>query len=390
MKKALMIASVASMIDLFNMENIEILQKMGFEVHVACNFEYGSITSKERVKEFRQSLEKRGIKTFHIPIPRSIFSVKEILKSFILLKNIRDNNIYQIVHCHSPIGGAIARLVFKNKRKSGAKVIYTAHGFHFYKGAPFKNWLIFYPIEKWLSNYTDCLITINSEDFNIAIEKKFKAKSIEKINGVGVDLSKFYPVSEKEKIQLRKKHNFNENDFILIYPAELNKNKNQLLLIEVIDIIKDKIPNIKLILAGTGELFNYYRKKVVKKGLEKYIVFTGYRTDIDELIKLSDISVASSIREGLGKNVIEGMACGLPVVATRNRGHNELVINRVNGFLVDINNKNEFANSIYQLFLNKNKRIKMGKKSLSLVKKYSINTIVNEIHKIYIKCLSKK
>lgn len=375
--KILYVATLSNTINAFLIPHIKMLVDEGHEVDIACNID----------QKIDTKLKSIVGNIFKVNFNRSPFKLDNI-KAYKEIIEIINQEKYEIIHTHTPTASAIVRLACRNL--SNTKVIYTAHGFHFYKGAPLKNWIIYYPIEKWLSKYTDCLLTINNEDYNIAIEKKFKAKSIEKINGVGVDLSKFYPVSEKEKIQLRKKHNFNENDFILIYPAELNKNKNQLLLIEVIDIIKDKIPNIKLILAGTGELFNYYRKKVVKKGLEKYIVFTGYRTDIDELIKLSDISVASSIREGLGKNVIEGMACGLPVVATRNRGHNELVINRVNGFLVDINNKNEFANSIYQLFLNKNKRIKMGKKSLSLVKKYSINTIVNEIHKIYIKCLSKK
>lgn len=373
--KILYVATLSNTINAFLIPHIKMLVDEGHEVDIACNID----------QKIDTKLKSIVGNIFKVNFNRSPFKLDNI-KAYKEIIEIINQEKYEIIHTHTPTASAIVRLACRNL--SNTKVIYTAHGFHFYKGAPLKNWIIYYPIEKWLSKYTDCLLTINNEDYNIAIEKKFKAKSIEKINGVGVDLSKFYPVSENEKFQLRKKHNFNEKDFILIYPAELNKNKNQLLLIEVIDIIKDKIPNIKLILAGTGELFNYYRKMVLKKRLEKYIVFTGYRTDIDELLKLSDISVASSIREGLPVNILEAMACGLPVVATRNRGHNELVINRVNGFLVNINNKNEFVNSIYQLFLNKNIRIKMGKKSLSLVKKYSINTIVDEIYKVYVKCLS--
>lgn len=373
--KILYVATLSNTINAFLIPHIKMLVDEGHEVDIACNID----------QKIDTKLKSIVGNIFKVNFNRSPFKLDNI-KAYKEIIEIINQEKYEIIHTHTPTASAIVRLACRNL--SNTKVIYTAHGFHFYKGAPLKNWIIYYPIEKWLSKYTDCLLTINNEDYNIAIEKKFKAKSIEKINGVGVDLSKFYPVSENEKFQLRKKHNFNENDFILIYPAELNKNKNQLLLIEVIDIIKDKIPNIKLILAGTGELFNYYRKMVLKKRLEKYIVFTGYRTDIDELLKLSDISVASSIREGLPVNILEAMACGLPVVATRNRGHNELVINRVNGFLVNINNKNEFVNSIYQLFLNKNIRVKMGKKSLSLVKKYSINTIVDEIYKVYVKCLS--
>ena len=167
-KKALMTASVASMIDLFNMDNIRILQQLGYEVHVASNFKFGSITSQERVDAFRKELKEAGIRVCHIPIPRSIGDIKNIVCSYRQMKRLLEKERYAIVHTQSPIGGVVTRLAAGRIRKHGGKVIYTAHGFHFFKGALKKNWMLFYPIEKFLSRYTDVLITINQEDYQRA------------------------------------------------------------------------------------------------------------------------------------------------------------------------------------------------------------------------------
>jgi glycosyltransferase involved in cell wall biosynthesis len=188
MKKALMMASVASMIDLFNMDNIQILGDLGFEVEVACNFEYGSITSQDRVDEFKQELISSKYKIHHLPISRSVFAIADILKSYKLMKSLCDKNNYSIVHCHSPIGGVIARFACREARKKGTKVIYTAHGFHFYKGAPIKNWLIYYLVERIAAKYTDVLITINKEDFKNC--QKFKTNKIVYVPGIGIDVNK--------------------------------------------------------------------------------------------------------------------------------------------------------------------------------------------------------
>lgn len=188
-KKALMTASVASMIDLFNMDNIRLLQSLGYEVHVASNFAFGSITSQQRVDEFQVELEQAGIKTFQVPIPRSIFDIRNIIVSYRIMSRLCENEKYELMHTQSPIGGVVARMAAAQHRKQGLKVIYTAHGFHFFQGASFKNWLLFYPIEKFFSRYTDVLITINQEDYSRA--KKFSAGEVVYVPGIGVDIKRF-------------------------------------------------------------------------------------------------------------------------------------------------------------------------------------------------------
>ena len=200
MKRALMLASVASMIDQFNMGNINILKEMGYQVDVACNFEFGSSTSQERVNIFRQELIQNNIKPYHLPIPRDIKKLKKMFISYNLVKKIINQNNYDIIHCHSPIGGVIARLANRNSRNKGTKMIYTAHGFHFYKGAPLKNWLIYYPVERLLAKYTDVLIAINKEDFQSATSL-LKVKRVEYLPGVGIDIDKFNGIEVDKELK---------------------------------------------------------------------------------------------------------------------------------------------------------------------------------------------
>ena len=196
MKKMLMLASVASMIDQFNMPNIQLLQEMGYEVHVACNFEKGSTCTSERIQKLKNQLKKMEVKYFQIDFSRNILKINDILKSYKQVKALLQRERYDFIHCHSPIGGAVGRIA---GHKMHTKVIYTAHGFHFYKGAPIQNWLLYYPIEKWLSRYTDMLITINKEDYQRA-RKKFHAKETRYIPGVGIDVEKIQAVQvDREK-----------------------------------------------------------------------------------------------------------------------------------------------------------------------------------------------
>ncbi|MED3662283.1 glycosyltransferase [Ureibacillus terrenus] len=268
------------------------------------------------------------------------------------------------------------------KKINDVKVFYTAHGFHFYKGAPIQNWLIYYPIEKWLSKYTDCLITINNEDYKIAKEK-FKSKHVEMVNGVGIDTSKFIPQTLEKKIQLRKEYGFSEKDFILIFVGELNHNKHQDLLINVVRELKDKIPNIKLLLVGKGDMYEKYKKFASDLGLKKYVKFLGYRKDVPNLMLISDIAVSSSRREGLPVNILEAMATGLPLVVTNCRGNKDLVKKGENGFLHKPNDVENFGKSIYKLYKYTELRDKFSNNNLKRIEKYTIESILREMRRIY-------
>ncbi len=284
------------------------------------------------------------------------------------------------------MGGVVTRLAAKNARKKGTKVLYTAHGFHFYKGAPLKNWLFYYPVEKYLSKYTNCIITINEEDFELA-KSKFKTAEIEKIDGVGVDLKRFKPVTMKEKENLKKQYGFSKKDFILIYVAEFTDGKNHKFIIKTLNEIKKAIPTLKVIFAGDGKNLKHDKKLVRELCLSETVLFKGYRMDVDKLYQLSDILISSSVREGLPINIIEGMATGLPIVCANIRGQVDVIINGINGYLYNLDDDNKFISSIIELYNDQNKRKKIGENNISYVEKYSLKNAIKNMERIYNKYL---
>lgn len=375
--KALMLASVASMIDLFNSDNIDILLSLNYVVHVATNFNEGSITSQERVNKYRNELLQRNIKPFNIPIPRSLFKIKGIVSAYKQIKKIANENEYRIVHCHSPIGGVICRLACRKARKHGTKVIYTAHGFHFYKGAPIKNWLLFYPAEKLCAHFTDILITINQEDYNLA-RKKMKAKSVEYVPGVGVDTSKFANV-EIDRDKKRQELDIPVDKKLLISIGELNENKNHETVIRALQDIKD----VCYIVVGKGDKQQMLEKLIDDLDMSDRVFLLGYRQDIGELLKMSDLFVFPSYREGLSVSVMEAMSSGLPVVCSNIRGNCDL-IDKNGGVLFDPHSADDCKNAITKA-LNSN-MANMGKCNQVKVSNFSYEKVHNKMKEIY-KCL---
>lgn len=372
MKKVLLVATVQSHIAQFHKPLILMLKENGYEVHVAA----------------RDNLaEKNGLqlnepdKVFNISFDRSPLS-KNNIAAYRDLNRILSENKYDVVHCNTPMGGIVTRLAANKYRKIGTKVFYTAHGFHFYKGAPIKNWIIYYPIEKWFARYTDKLITISYEDYNLAIIKKFKTK-IEHIHGVGANTEKFCLPSDELIYDIRVAEGFKSSDFICICTGELNKNKNQLTLLKAVpEIIKD-IPDFKLLLAGNGPMGVELKKFIESKELKDRVSLLGYRSDLERYVKLSNVVVSVSIREGLGLNLIEAMLCGKPIVGSLNRGHNELITDGENGFLVKPNDGNGIKDAIVKIYRNIDLQNTMKQRALELSQKYKSEKVVNELKKIY-------
>lgn len=368
MKKVLFVATVNRHIIGCHLPYLKWFKEQGYEVDVAS-----------RGNEKIEYCDKH----FNLPFERFPLKINNI-KAYKELKKIINDNHYDIIHCHTPVGGVLARLAARNERKKGTKVLYTAHGFHFYKGAPILNWLIYYPIEKIMAHYTDCLITIVNEDYKFA-KKHLKAKEIKHINGIGVNTERLSKeITEGQKSNLRKQLGINEKDIVFSYVAELNKNKNQILLIKTIEKLKVKMPNIKLLLVGDGVLLQTYKDIVKDKELEKNIFILGRRKDINEILSITDIYLASSIREGLGLNVIEAMYKKVPVIVTNNRGHRELIKNEKMGILLNKNTDKQMLEEIIKL-LNypQNKKENIIDTAKQNVEKYVLKNVLKEMTKIY-------
>ena len=370
MARVLVTAHLGRHFRIFGHYDYKVLLKMGHEVHIAANF-------NNEIDYF----EDPNVIKHQIDFIRNPFDIGNI-KAMKQLEELFDNIHFDLIHCQSPSGGAITRLAARKTRKRGTKVLYTAHGLHFFKGAPFKNWLIYYNIEKWLGRFTDCIITINKEDY-IAAKNQLKIRDVRYIPGVGVDLNKFVPQTLEKKKELRKQYGYSDADFILIYVAELNHNKHQDLLIKVVDVLKNKIPNIKLLLVGAGKLIEDYKQQVRDLKLEDHIHFLGYRKDVPNLMAIADVAVSASRREGLPVNVMEAMATGLPLVVTDCRGNRDLVVNGKNGFVIALDNVDAFADAIKKLYNSEELRNKFGRANLGMIKKYSLENVMKYMEEIY-------
>lgn len=376
--KALMLASVASMIDQFNMENIALLQSMGYQVDVACNFSQGSTSSKERMAAFQEELKEKQIRSIAVPIPRKISAIKEIITSYRQVKKLVEQEEYQLIHCHSPIGGAIARMACKKQRKKGLRIIYTAHGFHFYTGAPKKNWMIFYPIEKWLSKYTDVLITICKEDYERA-KRCMNAKEIVYIPGIGVDTERIGAMPKHE--EKRQELGLGKQDTLLVSIGELNRNKNHEVILRAMAKLKRK--DVHLAICGKGDLETYLTQLATELGIEKQVHLLGFRTDAKEWLTVADMFVFPSFREGLPVSLMEAMAAGLPVVATKIRGTTDLIVPGKGGYLHDATDVENMSYSIGELLNDDRKRQEMGDYNQKVICNFSITKVQEIMKTIY-------
>lgn len=381
MKKALMVASVASMIEQFNMDNIRLLQNLGYEVHVACNFLVGNTISDCRIEKLKDKLNKEGVMTFQISIPRQISNLKEIITSYHIVKGMVEQEEYSIVHCHSPIGGVITRLACKNVRKNGTKVIYTAHGFHFYKGAPIANWALFYPIEKYCAKYTDRLITINKEDYRRAAHFHLPTGGAALYApGVGVDVQKIERVEVNAK-EVKDSLGIPTENPVILSVGELNANKNHEVIIRALAELN--MPNLHYVICGKGELEKYLKQLCAALGVEKQVVFTGFSENIVKYMKMADIFVFPSKREGLSLALMEAMAAGLPVVCYNARGNGDLIEDGKGGRLLGANTATSFAESIKRLIEDEKTCETMSQFNKKKIKKYDLNRISGIMFGIY-------
>lgn len=366
MKKVLFVATVLSHFKDFHLPYMKYLQDNGYEVHIAT----------------KKNIEKIQFCDVLYDLPFERFPLKmKNLKVYRDLKKIIEENQYDIIHCHTPVGGLLTRSAARKARKKGTKVFYTAHGFHFYKGAPKLNWIIYYPIEKMCAHFTDCLITITNEDYELA-KKRFKAKRIEHINGIGMNPKRLEKeLTYDEKINFKKSLGIAKEDIVFSYIAELNKNKNQILLLNVIKDLKKDYPNIKLLLISEGPLKTTYKEFITGNKLDDNVKLLGRREDINEILSITDIYLASSIREGLPVNIMEAMYKGIPIIATNNRGHRELINDNVNGFI--INSEEEMKDKVLKLIDNKELQERFSKNSKEKSEKYCIANVMKEMEKIY-------
>ncbi len=374
MKKILFITTIAGFLPQFEMNDVAILQSMGYTVHYASNF---NIT----IYNFdANELKERGIILHHIDIYKSPKNISNNYKAVKQLIEIIDSEDIDIIHCHNPLGGVAGRAAAKRSKKK-PYVIYTAHGFHFYKGAPLKNWLLYYTAERYFARYTDKLITINQEDYQNGLKLPLRRKkNVSLIHGVGVNKDKFKPnpdINDKKRAEL----GIPKDAFHMVTAAELNDNKNQAVVIKALKDMDN--PNVYYSLCGRGYNEEKLEKLISDYNLTDRVRLLGYRNDMSEILQCADCFVFPTKREGLGVAAIESLLTGVPVISSDNRGTREYMIDGVNGIVCYRNIASEYKAAIEKLVGDAELRSDLAAKDRESAKKFCIEETDKIMREVY-------
>ena len=370
MKKILITATVQSHICQFHIPLIKHLKELGYIVDVAAK---NNLDAKPGLK-----LDCAD-RVFDVPFARSPFSSVNI-KAHTMMKQILKVNSYDIIYCNTPMGSVITRLAANKYRKSGTKVIYTAHGFHFFRGAPAKNWLVYYPIEKVMAHLTDTLITMNREDYRLA-NRKLCVPNVEYIHGIGFDKNRFQNINREKGLEVRASFKIPREATVMISVGELNDNKNQISVIEAMNRLEDN--NLYYIICGNGPNEELLKTKVKEYNLQDKVIFPGYRRDLDILFSAADIFIHTSFREGLPLSPLEAMSSGLKPICSNIRGIRDIVSDGGTGLLIDPRSVADIADKI-----KKAQSWQPDKREVEqITDMYSSENVVNEIMKVFEKTL---
>lgn len=378
MKKVLIVASVVSFIEWFNKENIEYLREtLQCEVHIACNFDYFNDTDEARTQKYIETLKQQGIILHNIAFARSPFSTKNI-QAYKQLKSIIDSNAFDLIHCHTPTVSMMTRIAARKTRKKGGVVMYTCHGFHFHNASSKKNWLIYYPIEKFLSRFCDYIVTINKEDYNRS--KIFHCKNVRYIPSVGVDIRKIQSLTI-DKNEKKQELGLSPQDTLILSAGELIERKNHEVIIRALAKLKN--PNLRYAIAGKGPLREYLADLAEQLGVAKQVIFLGFRTDVYELYHAADISAFPSKIEGLGLAGVEAMAAGVPLVASNVHGILDYVEDGQTGYAIAPNDVDGFARAIQTLADNPSLRESMKANCIAAVEPFELSHALQVMWSIY-------
>ena len=371
-QKVLFVATVLrGHILVFHLPYMRWFQEQGYEVHVCARND--TEESVPQVPYCDQYIE--------LPFERSPLHPGNV-SVYKRLKKIIDEGEYALIHCHTPVGGMLGRICARQARKRGTRVVYTAHGFHFFTGAPLKNWLLFYPAERWLARYTDLLITMNDEDYRHA--KRFPAKQVEKIHGIGIDLDRFDAPVDRDAV--RSEIGVPQNAQAVICVGEHIPRKNHEIVLKAVQ----KLPNAWLLFGGTGELEDDLKALAKELGMSDRVLFLGFRRDVPALLMASDLFCFPSFQEGLPVSLMEAMAAGLPCAVSDVRGNRDLIRQNEGGMLRSPTDAEGFAEDMGMLLENSTLRQEMGERNRREIRAYCLPQVLAHMAELYAQQLSKR
>ncbi|MBR2795173.1 MAG: glycosyltransferase family 4 protein [Solobacterium sp.] len=362
--KILFCTTLDLQIKTFHWRTIDALSAMGHTVDAVTNGPYtiDSIHRKYTVPFHRNPLHPDNLKA-----ERQLIQMME-------------ENRYDIISCHSPTAGFYGR---KAASRFDAKIIYTAHGFHFWKGSPVINQVAYKNMERLAAHWTDVLVTINPEDYEAAKTFTYRNNGGPVyIPGVGVDV-RGIQAQKEEKSVIRKELGIDEDAFVLYSIGELIPRKNHRF---VIDTLKKEFridPKLHYVIAGNGQLTEELGDYLKKTGLEKQVHLLGFRKDARKLLYGMDVFVFPSLQEGLPVAVMEAMAAGLPVIASDICGSHDLIRSGENGYLFPVNDAELFRRQLKDLRSSEEKRAAFSEQELKDIEPYSIEVVEPQILALY-------
>lgn len=369
MSKILFSANVYRHLTAFHMPYLKMLVDRGDEVMAIGNEDYGG---------HKEMLEAIGVKCIDVPLSRNPLSPANF-KTYQIMRELFKNEKFDLIHVHTPVAAFLTRLAHRDVPYG--KMIYTAHGFHFFKDAPLQNWLMYFPLEKVNVNHTDLLVTTNMEDTETAKKLGFNEQNMLHIKGVGVEVDN-PELSSIEKEDLRKSLNISKDNCVITYVAEMNDNKNQMFLLRNWKKIKERAPHAVLLFCGIGPNLDQYKAYVAENELED-IQFLGFRRDVPQILQVTDIMSLLSHREGLPKSIMEGMAEGLACIVSDTRGLVDLVEDNHNGYVIEKGNDASLVQSFVKLSNDAELREIMGRNGKEKVESFSLNSVMKDYEKIY-------
>ena len=375
MKKKVLFAAtvVKTHIMEFHIPYLKMFQDMGWETAVAARNDYENPAD---------CVIPHCDAYYDIPFERLPWKAGN-LSAYRQLKQLIDRENFDIIHCHTPMGAMIARLAAIGARKKGTKVLYTAHGFHFYKGASLVHWLVYYPVEWVLAHVTDVLITMNKEDYALA-QEKMHAKRLEYIPGVGIETAKFR-AGVTGRMEKRQELGLAESDFLILTVAEMTRNKNHSTVLKALALLKDtaEFASMRYLICGRGENEQNLRREAEKLGIAEHVIFLGYRHDVPDLLRCSDLFAFMSFREGLPVALMEAMGSGLAVICSRIRGNTDLIEDGVEGMIAE-NTPEAVADGILELYRNPELRQRYGSAAAEKVKQFDAENVHRIMKEIYL------
>ncbi len=355
----------------FHLPYMRWFQEQGYEVHVCA-----------RNDTHEPSPDIPYCDVYHeLPFERSPFSAKNI-NVYKQLKAIINREDFALIHCHTPVGGLLTRLAARKARKRGTRVFYTAHGFHFFTGAPLRNWLLFYPAERIASRWTDTLITINQEDY--ARAQRFHAKQAALVPGVGVDLARFADAAPADRAGL----GIPENVPLLLTVGELTPRKNDAVTLRA--MARMRHAEAHLALCGVGEMWQELERLARSLDIANRVHFLGFCKDVPGVLHAADVFVFPSLHEGLPVSLMEAMASGLPCAVSRVRGNADLIAQDEGGLLCAPTDAEALARNLDALLDDPDLCRHMGEHNQQVVRAYSLENALQATTALYAAALKEE